>query len=360
MGKIQRGLRISAIVEFFIAVVCTIILYLNKKQRINIQFLNIKEIALLAITLCLLVIIEEIILFVFAGVKIVKKGYHNVNYCDDELFAEIDKYTYCYKESNLYYINLIRIINLYYREGGPIDKLEKENQLEKLLLRNDFLHKQKNLFEDVINLFIYVFFIIIRYYKFNSFAISIIVALLGEELTDGSGLVKLVAMIFIIGSFFVIVFAKYVYRGQGGICLNQVYEYEISKLEEKISKLENKLIISNDNEKYIYTQYVALKELVSKKNKDRKYKKNKAILEDIDELSKIDLCMEKAENIYDRKLYVNEKEIYLAYKKNNEECMEETLANEEFEKLYKILSKYKMIDEKKFLIEESTQKMEKK
>ena len=335
MGKIQRGLRISAIVEFFIAVVCTIILYLNKKQRINIQFLNIKEIALLAITLCLLVIIEEIILFVFAGVKIVKKGYHNVNYCDDELFAEIDKYTYCYKESNLYYINLIRIINLYYREGGPIDKLEKENQLEKLLLRNDFLHKQKNLFEDVINLF-------------NSFAISIIVALLGEELTDGSGLVKLVAMIFIIGSFFVIVFAKYVYRGQGGICLNQVYEYEISKLEEKISKLENKLIISNDNEKYIYTQYVALKELVSKKNKDRKYKKNKAILED------------KAENIYDRKLYVNEKEIYLAYKKNNEECMEETLANEEFEKLYKILSKYKMIDEKKFLIEESTQKMEKK
>ena len=103
-----------------------------------------------------------------------------------------------------------------------------------------------------------------------------------------------------------------------------------------------------------------MKELVSKKNKDRKYKKNKAILEDIDELSKIDLCMEKAENIYDRKLYVNEKEIYLAYKKNNEECMEETLANEEFEKLYKILSKYKMIDEKKFLIEESTQKMEKK
>ena len=342
MKKIQRGLRISAIVEFFIAVVCTIILYLNKKQRINIQFLNIKEIALLAITLCLLVIIEEISLFVFAGVKIVKKGYHNVNYCDDELFAEIDKYTYCYKESNLYYTNLIRIINLYYREGGPIDKLEKENQIEKLLLRNDFLHKQKNLFEDVINLF-------------NSFTISIIVAVLGEELTDGSGLVKLVAMIFIIGSFFVIVFAKYVYRGQGGICLNQVYEYEISKLEEKISKLENKLIISNDNEKYIYTQYVALKELVSRKNK-----KNKAILEDIDELSKIDLCMEKAENIYDRKLYVNEKEIYLAYKKNNEEYMEETLANEEFEKLYKILSKYKMIDEKKFLKEESTQKMERK
>ena len=348
MEKIQRGLRISAIVEFFIAVVCAIIIYLNKEQIINIQLENIKIVALLAITLCLLVIIEEIILFVFAGVKIVKKGYHNIKYCDDELFAEIDKYTYCYKESNLYYINLIRIINLYYREGGPIDKLEKDNQIEKLLLRNDFLHKQKNLYEDVINLF-------------NSFAISIIVALLGGKLTDDSGrLVKLVAMIFIIGSFFVIVFAKYVYRGQGGICLNQVYEYEISKLEEKISKLENRLIISNDNEKYIYTQYVALKELVSKKNKDRKYKKNNAILEDIDELSKIDLCMEKAENIYDRKLYINEKEIYLAYKKNNKECMEETLANEEFEKLYKILSKYKMIDEKKFLKEESTQKMERK
>ena len=59
MEKIQRGLRISAIVEFFIAVVCAIIIYLNKEQIINIQLENIKIVALLAITLCLLVIIED-------------------------------------------------------------------------------------------------------------------------------------------------------------------------------------------------------------------------------------------------------------------------------------------------------------
>ena len=49
MGKIQRGLRISAIVEFFIAVVCAIIIYLNKEQIINIQFKNIKMVALLVL-----------------------------------------------------------------------------------------------------------------------------------------------------------------------------------------------------------------------------------------------------------------------------------------------------------------------
>ena len=105
MEKIRKILRISAIVEFLIAVVCAIIIYLNKEQIINIQFKNIKMVALLAIVLCLLVLIEEFVQIIFVGGKIVKKGYHNIKYCDDELFNNIDKYTYCYKENNLYYKN---------------------------------------------------------------------------------------------------------------------------------------------------------------------------------------------------------------------------------------------------------------
>lgn len=42
MEKIRKILRISAIVEFLIAVVCAIIIYLNKEQIINIQFKNVK------------------------------------------------------------------------------------------------------------------------------------------------------------------------------------------------------------------------------------------------------------------------------------------------------------------------------
>ena len=46
-------------------------------------------------------------------------------------------------------------------------------------------------------------------------------------------------------------------------------------------KLQNTLEISNENEKYIYTQHVALKELVHMKNKNRK---NKTIIDDINQL----------------------------------------------------------------------------
>lgn len=333
MEKIRKILRISAIVEFLIAVVCAIIIYLNKEQIINIQFKNIKMVALLAIVLCLLVLIEEFVQIIFVGGKIVKKGYHNIKYCDEELFNNIDKYTYCYKENNLYYINIIRIINLYYRDGGPIDNLVKDNQIEKLLLRNDFLHKQKNLFDEIMNLF-------------SSFAISIIVALLGGKVMEDNFLITVVSVVVMGCSFWVIFFVKYVYRGQGGTCLNQIYEYEISKLEEKILKLQNTLEISNENEKYIYTQHVALKELVHMKNKNRK---NKTIIDDINQLSNINLCMENREDIYDRKLYINNQEVYFAYRKSKDDCKEDIFANEEFEKLYMILKKYNLIDFEKSL-----------
>lgn len=331
MKKTQKILRIFAITAFFIAVISTVLIHLNNKKIVEIHFVDIKNICLGAIILCILVLIEEFLQIIFVGVGVIKKGYHNIKCCDDELFAEIDKHMYCYKESNLYYINLIRIINLYYREEGPIDKLAKEKQIERLFLRNDFLHKQKNLHEELSTLF-------------NSFAISLIVGLLGGSLTDDNAFITLVVALVMASSFFVIFFIKYVYRGQGGICLNQIYEYEIAKLEEKISNLQKTFIISNEDEKYINTQQVALKELVKKKNKDRKYKKDTTIIEDIYDLSNVDLCIIEDNNIYDKKLHINNQEVYFAYKKSEDCCLESTFANGGFEKVYNILSKYELID----------------
>lgn len=42
MERIRKILRISAIIEFLIVVVSTIIVYLNNEQIINIHFLDIK------------------------------------------------------------------------------------------------------------------------------------------------------------------------------------------------------------------------------------------------------------------------------------------------------------------------------
>lgn len=43
MERIRKILRISAIIEFLIVVVSTIIVYLNNEQIINIHFLDIKN-----------------------------------------------------------------------------------------------------------------------------------------------------------------------------------------------------------------------------------------------------------------------------------------------------------------------------
>ena len=75
MERIRKILRISAIIEFLIVVVSTIIVYLNNEQIINIYFLDIKMVALVAIVLCFLVIIEEFVQIIIGGGKIVKKGY---------------------------------------------------------------------------------------------------------------------------------------------------------------------------------------------------------------------------------------------------------------------------------------------
>ena len=75
MERIRKILRISAIIEFLIVVVSTIIVYLNNEQIINIHFLDIKMVTLVAIVLCFLVIIEEFVQIIIGGGKIVKKGY---------------------------------------------------------------------------------------------------------------------------------------------------------------------------------------------------------------------------------------------------------------------------------------------
>ncbi len=73
MERIRKILRISAIIEFLIVVVSTIIVYLNNEQIINIHFLDIKMVTLVAIVLCFLVIIEEFVQIIIGGGKIVKK-----------------------------------------------------------------------------------------------------------------------------------------------------------------------------------------------------------------------------------------------------------------------------------------------
>ena len=60
--------------------------------------------------------------------------------CDDELFSLIDQSKKCY----------IKNENFYYQKDGKVDELVSNKQIERLFAREDFLLKQKNLYNDCI------------------------------------------------------------------------------------------------------------------------------------------------------------------------------------------------------------------
>lgn len=54
----------------------------------------------------------------------------------------------CLHENNQYYIEQIRVINLYYSKNGKIDKLVKNGRVDKLYARADFLSNRIALFDE--------------------------------------------------------------------------------------------------------------------------------------------------------------------------------------------------------------------
>lgn len=330
MKKINNFLQLVMISGFVIVVVSVLFAYLNDKGIVKINFLNSKKFLLVILILCTIVMVAAFSQCIFLVIERTKKGYHNFKYCDDDLFAEIDNYTYCYSGNNQYYINLIRIINLYYRKNGEVDKLVKNNQVERLFLRKDFLDNQINMYEEITNLC-------------YSVIISLIIALIGGALTNTNFIVALFAFFCIVGSIFVPFFLRYADRGQGGIYLNQIYKYEIFKLDEKILDLQKALTISNENEKYIHTRQVILKELIRLR---KKYKKNKTeIINDISKVEGVDLCLKDRRKICDKEYKINGEKIYIAYRKDSD--TNKDFANESFKSIYDILEKYELIDCKK-------------
>lgn len=68
--------------------------------------------------------------------------------CDDELFSLIDQSKKCYIKNENFYRRQIKIINFYYQKDGKVDELVSNKQIERLFAREDFLLKQKNLYND--------------------------------------------------------------------------------------------------------------------------------------------------------------------------------------------------------------------
>ena len=97
----------------------------------------------------LLFLISLLILLGIPLLHNISGGLHNIRYCDVELFDKMDSCNKSNRKNNVYYLNQIRMIDIYYKHG-KVDNLVKENELETLLKRKDFLEKKKKFSDDFI------------------------------------------------------------------------------------------------------------------------------------------------------------------------------------------------------------------
>lgn len=326
----KRYIVITAIIFVVTCVVAVLLEYNDKRFSLEM----VKVIRKILNSIILLIAVSLIVYFVICGILTMKRGIHNIKKCDDELFEKIDQYKKCWGEDKHYYIKQIQIINLYYEEGGKVDELVKNKEIERLYARADFLLIQNSLFDNLITCF-------------YSLVISVIASFVCQMMECESVWLMFVWMVTILLSFFVIILSRYVEKGQAGSYRYYIDEYERGLLLQKIKDLEKELTITGDDEQILETKQIVINELIRIRQK-KKIKKQKEKLEtDIKQIGKLDLCIGDYSTCYIQKIYINGVVGCLVYDrergKENSYIGELNLINQEYSKLYQILNRYELI-----------------
>ena len=264
-------------------------------------------------------------------VNIVKKALHNLNKCDDEVFADIDRYIHKMGETSQAYIDVIKKINSIYN-GEKVDEIIKNLDITRLYARVDFLQKRLSLF---------------GYLTSNMQSIFVSIGIVVFFVQYTTEFLTVISVCVLIVSLIIIFLLPYFKRGQAGSYRNLVLEHELKLLNEKIEELQSGLANDEMDEKLIEAKQVIIEQLYQiKKEADRKQRGK--IEDDIRQISNLDLCVGKSNRAYKVvPIYVKKRKCYLVYDKEkgieNNYVGELNLINKEYSILYSILSKYEMI-----------------
>ncbi|MGN9018957.1 hypothetical protein ACTNBM_08290 [Lachnospiraceae bacterium HCP1S3_C3] len=267
-------------------------------------------------------------------ILVMRQGKHNIKKFDDEPFNIIDQYKNCLKEDNQYYKRQIQIINLYYKEDGKVDELVKNRQIEKLYVRADFLLNKISIFDNLMTCF-------------SSLGISVIASFICQIMGYNNLLIVIVCTVVMLVCLFSIALSRYAEKGQAGSYLYYVNTYERELLLKKINKLEEELIINDDDEQALETKQAVINELIRIKNKKKLKKHKERLKADLKRVGELNLYIEDYSKSYKRKIYINGADAYLLYDlekgKENNYIGELNLINQEYSILYQILSRYELI-----------------
>ena len=299
---------------------------------------NVKMSSLLHFIVSVIQLIIAVMFLLCVIIKMVlatKSGLHNVRKCDDALFCELDKYTDLEKESNNAYIRAIQMVNLYYSENERVAQLVSDRSLQRLYVRKDFLQKRIDFSKDGINLF-------------QAFVISVMISMFLSYLQD-TMVVSVIAVGILILGFLATVFSKYLERGEFGSYRYMVDESEIKLLTETIECLEKSLTITSDDEKILNTQRIVIHELLKRKKKSSKAKKQEIEMK-IQQADELKLTLGNYESRYLREIEVDGEKCYLVYDREigaEGGYKEKTgLINDDYIMLYQIMNEYGLISEK--------------
>ena len=318
--RLDKAISKFFIFDIIIAFAGSLFLYILKDKFSSNVFLLFKSILSLIVIVILLTIP---VIVIVKGIVSAKRGFHNLRKCDDDLFENIDFYKITSKED---YLCKIAIINLYYKTDGAVDELVKRNELYRLYARKDFLTVRNNLYNDLTT-------------YFYSLIISIIASIFCE-LTNMNDVWKATAGIFAIAiMFMIIMFFKYVNRGQDGSYAYQVEGFELKLLEDKINKLEKNITVTEDGEKVLKTRQqllLALQKLyfrtIQKKNKV-------SIKKDLETTQKLHLDLNDCVNYELQEIVFGDYSGFIAFSKNNEEEKDQ-FVSDDFRVLYDMICKY--------------------
>lgn len=318
--RLDKAIIKIFIFDFVICLLSYSFLYMLK-ENFSVELFQLLESILSLIIIIVFLAIPVVV--IVKGIVSVKRGFHNLRKCDDDLFENIDSHRVSSKED---YLAKIGIINLYYKPDGAIDELVKNNELYRLYVRKDFLTVRKNLFNDLTT-------------YFYSLIISIIASIFCEVANMNDAWHAAINICIIAIMFFIVISFKYVKRGQDGSYAYQVEEFELRLLEDKIKTLEDSIIVSEDEVKVIKTrQYIisALQKLCIKAI--RKKTKN-FIKKDIEVIQNLHLSLNGCANYELREIAFGNYMGYMAYSKS-EDNEKEIFASEEFRVLYSVIHKY--------------------
>lgn len=321
----------AVLTALFVISVALVIVMCQNEDNVKMKFL----LQIIVLVIQLVIVVMFLVYVIIIMVLATKSGLHNIKMCDDELFCELDKYTDLEKESNNAYIRAIQMINFYYLEKEKVAQLVSDRNLQRLYARKDFLQKRIDFHKDGINLF-------------QAFVISAMISMVLGYL-QGTMLVAIIAGSILIGGFVTTVFFKYSERGEFGSYRCMVDESEIKLLTETIEGLEKSLIIMSDDEKILNTQRIVIHELLKRKKKSNKVKKQE-IEKEIQKIDKLELTLGNYEGRYLREIEVDGEKCYLVYDREigaESGYKEKTgLINDDYIMLYQIMNEYGLISEK--------------